>query len=312
MTRETNLENVVTRPTSLPDRKAGYARSQGSNVKIESESFSIMDAEFGHKAYVLGHSVDELERLERQAEFFEEETEDTLKRAGLRPGMRVLDLGCGAGDVALAAAKIVGSAGYVTGVDTSRDAIGTANRRMTASGLTWVQCVEGNIFNLDVGTFDAVIGRFILMHLPAPANLLRQLRRSLKPAGIIAFIEMDISSTSITPLMPLFDRCMRAVIELYKKAGMEPDMGSLLYSTFRQAGLEPSLRGSCRVEGGPHAKVYDYLARTMRSLLPSMQAQGMDVEDIDIDTLACRLFKEAAKLDYFAAYPRLIGAWSQV
>lgn len=264
------------------------------------------------KAYLLGHSDQELERLERQAEFFAEATEDTLRRAGLVPGMRVLDLGCGVGDVCSAAATMVGPTGQVVGVDKSPDAIKTANRRMAASGFRWVRCVEGDVFELEeMGSFDAVIGRFILMHLPARSKLLQRLRRNLRPGGVVAFVEMDISSASITPPMPLFERCVRAVIDVYKGAGTEPDMGSLLFSTFRQAGFEPSLRASCRVEGGPRAPVYDYLARSVRSLLPSMRAQGLSIDDIDSESLADRFFGEAAKADYCVAYPRLIGAWSK-
>src|SRR5688572_24966472 len=68
-------------------------------------------------AYVLGHSDQELARLERQAEIFSVESRDWLRRAGLKTGMRVLDVGCGVGDVSIIAAEMVGSTGSVTGID---------------------------------------------------------------------------------------------------------------------------------------------------------------------------------------------------
>ena len=111
--------------------------------------------------------------------------------------------------------------------------------------------------------------------------------------------------------MPLFERCVRAVIDVYKGAGSEPNMGSLLYTTLRQAGFEPSMRGSCRVEGGPTARVYDYLASTVQSLWPSMVEQGLPLDGIDIDTLSEMLRSEAEKADYSVAYPRLTGAWAR-
>src|SRR5213593_1077419 len=58
--------------------------------------------------YVCGHSANELERLEIQGAFFEEITRNLLVAAGIGPGMRVLDIGCGAGDVSLLAADLVG------------------------------------------------------------------------------------------------------------------------------------------------------------------------------------------------------------
>ena len=63
--------------------------------------------------YVLGHSEDELKRLIDQARFFGDLTAQVLHLAGLGPGMRVLDVGCGAGDVSFLAASIVGPQGVV-------------------------------------------------------------------------------------------------------------------------------------------------------------------------------------------------------
>ena len=73
--------------------------------------------------YILGHAASELDRLIRQAAFFGDLTAHTLKLAGLGPGMRVLDVGCGAGDVSLLAASIVGPSGSVTGVDMNADTV---------------------------------------------------------------------------------------------------------------------------------------------------------------------------------------------
>jgi hypothetical protein len=61
--------------------------------------------------YILGHDRDELDRLIYQARFFGGLTEEVLRRAGLAPGMRVLDVGCGTGDVSFLAARLVGPTG---------------------------------------------------------------------------------------------------------------------------------------------------------------------------------------------------------
>ena len=271
-----------------------------------------MNAETANRHYVLGDSRDELARLEQQAALFSEETDETLRRAGVGPGMRVLDLGCGVGDVSLAASRLVGEHGFVLGIDRSTEAVTTARRRMAGLGIGWVEFREADVFDLAVDGFDAVIGRFILMHLPEPAEVLRRVCRRVKPGGSVAFIEMDISSTSISPPMPLFDRCLRVVIDVYNKAGMVPDMGSRLYATFRQAGLSPALNGSCKVEGGPESKAFDYLARTVKSLLPSIKEHRLYADEFEPDSLAERLIAEARRADYCVAYPRLIGAWSRV
>jgi SAM-dependent methyltransferase len=86
-----------------------------------------------HRPYALGYSPSELRRLERQGAFFRDLTEDVLKRAGLKGGMRVLDLGCGVGDTSLVAARLVGPSGVVVGVDRSAEAVDVAQRCATTA-----------------------------------------------------------------------------------------------------------------------------------------------------------------------------------
>ena len=74
-------------------------------------SFSVEHCPDDVAGYSLGHSESELARLQKQAEFYAEFTRNVLLKAGLRRGMRVLDVGCGAGDVSIEAARIVGDTG---------------------------------------------------------------------------------------------------------------------------------------------------------------------------------------------------------
>ena len=96
--------------------------------------------------YALGYSMHESRRLEAQASFYRDLTEDVLLRAGLDRGMRVLDLGCGVGDISLLAGEIVGPTGCVLGVDQSTDSINTAERRATDAGqCSWVGFATANL-----------------------------------------------------------------------------------------------------------------------------------------------------------------------
>jgi len=86
--------------------------------------------------YQLGSADDELARLELQGRALAQATYMILDAAGIRPGMRVLDLGCGVGDVAFVAADLVGPDGYVVGVDRSAEALARARIRAGQRGLT--------------------------------------------------------------------------------------------------------------------------------------------------------------------------------
>ena len=81
----------------------------------------IMDTPYN--TYVLGHNDNELDRLTTQARMLEPFTRQLLVEAGIRPGMRVLDVGCGSGDVSFLAANLVGPNGRVVGVDVARAAV---------------------------------------------------------------------------------------------------------------------------------------------------------------------------------------------
>ena len=94
--------------------------------------------------YVLGHSTRELERLSAQARVLGSFTRQVFREAGIVPGMRVLDVGSGAGEVALLAAELVGTTGEVIGVDKAPAALAVARARAAARSLPNVSFREGD------------------------------------------------------------------------------------------------------------------------------------------------------------------------
>jgi SAM-dependent methyltransferase len=121
-------------------------------------------------AYILGHDPDELDRLIAQARFFGDLTEEVLRRAGVGPGMAVLDLGCGTGDVSFLAARLVGPTGSVLGVDRSAEAVATASDRAGQAGLDNVSFTVADLAGLELAApVDALVGRLVLLYLDDPA-----------------------------------------------------------------------------------------------------------------------------------------------
>jgi ubiquinone/menaquinone biosynthesis C-methylase UbiE len=277
------------------------------------DSISAAGGEGGGHGYVLGDSDDELDRLAQQAELYAGITEDVLKRAGIGPGMRVLDVGCGAGDVALQAARLVGPTGAVVGIDLSAKALETAAARAEDAGIGNFSARTADIMSLPpTPEFDAVTGRMILAHVPDPVGVLRHLAQFVRPGGVLAFLELDVSSTATVPELPLLQEHVGRIVSLYREVGVEPDMGSKLYATFQAAGLSPELTGNVRIEGGADARVYGYVAATVRTLLPSMVDHGIaSAEDVDIDTLAERLRRLSVAGGHCILYPRMIGGWAR-
>jgi ubiquinone/menaquinone biosynthesis C-methylase UbiE len=201
--------------------------------------------------YEHGHSDRELERLDRQARVVEPITRGFLRDAGIGLGMRVLDMGSGAGHVAFLAAELVGAAGEVVGVDRAPAAVAAARTRAEARSLRNVSFLEGEPGGMTFERpFDAVVGRYELMHQTDPTAALRALARHLRPGGVLVFHEPDLDGARSFPPAPTYDRCCRWIVETYRRLGAEPRMGGQAARGVRGRG--PA--GAVDVAGGDHRR----------------------------------------------------------
>lgn len=265
--------------------------------------------------YVLGHSAAELRRLIEQAAFFGDLTADLFRRAGLGPGMSVLDIGCGVGDVAFLAASLVGPTGSVVGIDRAAEAVAVARQRAGVAETENVAFEVADASAFQTATrFDAVVGRLVLAYQPDVSALLRHLSTLVRDGGILAFQECDLSSASTKPSVPLFTSMVGYVIETYRRANLESNMGSRLHSAFRQAGLDaPQMIGAARVESGPSSLAYAAVARVVESAAPMMERLGVaTVADLHLETLEERLRDEVVQADAVVFMPTFFGAWTRV
>ena len=229
-------------------------------------------------AYVLGHSEAEHRRLEVQAALIAPITRRLFVDAGIREGMRVLDVGTGRGDVAFIAADIVGETGSVTGIDSAPGAIAVARERAAAKGHHNVSFEEGDpIVFSPTSPFDAVVGRYVLQFLPDPAAALRALSGHLRPGGILAFHEIDWTGHRSYPPVPIWDRCCRLVTEVLALGGAEIASGGRIPSVFAAAGLPaPSMGLTAIVGAGANSHdVVQRLTGLVLSLLPKLQDRGL-------------------------------------
>ena len=190
--------------------------------------------------YVLATGPEGEARLAVVNEVHGPDTRAFLLRAGLKPGMRVADIGCGIGTVACWMAGHVGEAGAVVGVDVSAEQVATARRRAEAAEVGNVTFTVAGAYDtgLEANTFDLVFCRFVLMHLQRPADALQEMRALLRPGGILAVEDGDFNALFCDPPLPAFDRW----VELYQAAGERHDadfgIGRRLYQLVRAAGFD--------------------------------------------------------------------------
>jgi SAM-dependent methyltransferase len=259
-------------------------------------------------SYVFGHSARELERLAAQAALVEPITRTILVEAGIGPGMRVLDVGSGIGDVAFLVSALVGERGSVVGVDRSEAAVSEARRRAEAGGFVNVSFEPGDPAELGFdGPFDAVVGRYVLQFQPDPAEMLRRLARHLRPDGIVAFHELDWTGFRSVPVVDSWDRLCLAIVAAVEVSGASTRMGGELPSVLAKAGLPaPTIHTTALVGAGANAG--PVVGRAVRVAL----TLGLIPEDDpDGQRLIARILDEAAGSDSLLLGPSEFGAWSR-
>jgi ubiquinone/menaquinone biosynthesis C-methylase UbiE len=266
--------------------------------------------------YVLGHSQREIARLKAQARLIDPITKRFFREARIEEGMRVLDVGSGAGDVALLAAELVGASGAVVGVDRVSVAIEEARKRATALSLKNVTFCVGDPADLVFSRpFDAVVGRYVLQFLQDPAAMLRQLATQVRPGGPVVFHELDWGGVGSFPPVPTFDRVCQWGAQTLRLHGTETRMGAKLYRTFVEAGLSPpGLSLEALLGGGPNSlDVLTLVAGIIETLLPEMERLRVAAAaDVEIATLLERMRAEVEQCRSIVIGHYQIAAWSRM
>jgi ubiquinone/menaquinone biosynthesis C-methylase UbiE len=155
----------------------------------------------------------------------------------LRPGMVLLDCGCGPGTITLDLARLV-APGPVTGLDAAGGQLAAAEAAAETAGLD-VAFVTGSVYALPFpdASFDAVFSHALFEHLARPADALAELKRVLRPGGVIGLRSPDWGGFLIHPLPPLVREAIRFYQALQSGNGGDAEAGRKLAAWLRAAGF---------------------------------------------------------------------------
>lgn len=266
--------------------------------------------------YLWGHPKGEEQRLARLGQLLYPSTKRLFEGAGITTGMKVLDVGSGAGDVALLLAELVGPTGSIVGVDIHAPLLEVARARLHAAGHTHVTFLAGDIREVALDQqFDAVVGRNVLIYVADPAAVLRIGVEHLRPGGIVAFQELESSISEqvikLEAIPPLVKQAAAWVYGGFRKAGAEMQIGSKFPGAFLDAGLPyPQIALDSIVGTATDWVGYDFLIDVLRDILPKLHEYGILKEALDAERYVAEMRSEIVQQRSFAPMFFVAGAWA--
>lgn len=178
--------------------------------------------------------------------------EKQARWAGIKPGMRVADLGYGSGKTSYYLHKLVQPNGEVVGVDIAEERITYAKKHYSKKGLEFLQRDIREPLN-DLGMFDFIWVRFVLEYYRSDSfNIVKNISDILKPGGIICLIDLDYNCLNHFGLSKKLQKSFHGIIKaLEKNADFDPYVGIKLYSFLYDLGYK-----DINVSMAPHHLIF--------------------------------------------------------
>jgi SAM-dependent methyltransferase len=217
--------------------------------------------------YLLGHDEREWDRLREQHALWGPALLGDLARAGVGPGQRLLEVGCGTGELLADLARLAG--GRAEGIE--RDAAAAA----LAAARPGAEVRVGDLRIVDLGgPYDAIVARWVLSFLPDPAAVVARLAGALGAGGLLAVHDYDHDALGVFPRRPAVQRVIEAFRAAYRDSGGDLWVAGRLPGAFRAAGLAeiefvPHVRA-----GPPGSPVWRWVERFLHEHVHTVVASG--------------------------------------
>jgi SAM-dependent methyltransferase len=206
----------------------------------------------------------------------------------LHPGLSLLDIGCGPGTITADLAQLV-APGQVVGIDASSEVVAQAEAYAGTREETNLRFEVGDLFALryDSATFDVVHAHQVLQHLDDPQAALVELRRVLRPGGVLAVRDSDYSAFVWAPTDPMLDRWLQLYLAVTVRNGHNARIGPSLLGLAHAAGFDDvAVSSTCWTFADPESRQWWGGLWADRVRLSRFAEQAVEYGLADADELA--------------------------
>jgi SAM-dependent methyltransferase len=260
--------------------------------------------------YILATGGKDVERLRLLHEVYGPGTEALFHRVGLRPGMLVVEVGCGSGNIACWVAGQIGPGGSVIGIDNSPAQIEQARKQAEARGLRNIEFHVADAYSprLPESAFDIAYCRLVLMHLLRPADALQAMRSLVKPGGTVVCEEMDLGCWRCDPPATAMSRFFELNDALGERRGEHFRLGASLHRLFREAGfVQPEVGANFTLALRGEQK--RLLGMTFVEFAPELVREGLATE-ADVKGISSELLRLADDETTLFGFPLVVQVWA--
>lgn len=231
--------------------------------------------------YIIRGGQSGYDRLRLLSKDRRHDTAALLKRAGLRSGMRGIDLGCGGGEVTFELAQLTAPDGMVTGADMDEVTLDLAREEAARRQLDNVEFRRVDVNEWDEpATYDVVYSRFLVQHLTARTELVDRMWAGVRPGGVLVAEDADFDGWACHPPNAGFDFFVRAYCESLRRRGGDPTAARQLFEYFVRAGTPtPEVRivQSVHTAGDTKAMAWSTLNTTQAAIVGAGVASADEV-----------------------------------
>jgi ubiquinone/menaquinone biosynthesis C-methylase UbiE len=179
----------------------------------------------------------------------------------LRSGMALLDCGCGVGSITRGLAEIV-APGEAVGVDIEPGQVDAARHLAARAGTTNLRFEVADVAELPFsdGSFDAVFAHGLMEHVRDPLDAIKEMRRVLKPGGVVGVADIDWGTALLAPSSPLLDAFLPLYLRYRTERGSSPTYARLQKRLLFQAGFARCVGSATAVFWGTPAALEQFKA----------------------------------------------------